>query len=172
MARFKLLPALGLVALLIAVAVVSFKRRGANGPAAELLPYQTWATELTSVEQEHFGRIRAAVREAESARSEQKKWPSSFGAPGFGWVQRGQGLYINYLGLPSDPARLRWLVLYIEPEPTALKEPAPPDDEEHHTLSDGTALHVSIWSAPNAGPVPDAVLPFPAAENWTQRLGP
>ena len=167
----KLLGALGLAALLIAVAVLSFNRRDRAKPTAELLPYQAPVGELPAAERERFAQIHTAIREAERARAGTRQWPARFNAPGVSWVQRGQGLYVNYLAVPPEPARLRWLVLVIEPDPAALKEAPPPEDEEHHTLSDGTALHVTVWSAPNQGPVPEAVLPFPAAENWTQRLG-
>lgn len=169
--RSKLLAALGLIAFLGAVAFLSHRRRAPTRPAAELLPYQARTTELPAAEQQRFAEIRTALRAAERARWETKKWPDAFSAPGLTWIQRGQGLYVNYLGIPTEPSRLRWLVLFIEPEPTALKDRAPPEDEEHHTLPDGTALHLSVWSAPNEGPVPSVVLPFPAAENWTQQVG-
>jgi len=59
------------------------------------------------------------------------------------WVQRRQGSSGNYLG-PSEGRR--WLVLFIELDPRASPEKAPPEDSEHHTLSDGTALHVTVWT--------------------------
>lgn len=168
--RSKLLGALGLLCLLVAVAVISFKRRQKAGPATELLPYQGWVRELPAAEQERFAQVGAAIREAEQVRARTHQWPATFSPPGLGWVQRGQGLYVNYLGVPAERGRLRWLVLLIEPEPTAIKDRPPPDDEEHHTLGDGTAIHVSVWTAENEGPVPEVILPFPAAESWTQRL--
>lgn len=168
--KSRLAPALGLVGLLATVALVAVKRRGGPKPSAELLPYQTWVSALSAVERERFIQVRAALRQAELQRGKDGQWPAAFAAPGLGWVQRRHGHYVNYLGVPADGARLRWLVLFIEPEPSAIKDPAPPEDDEHHTLGDGTALHVSVWTSPNEGPVPQAVLPFPAAEEWTQRL--
>jgi hypothetical protein len=170
--NLKLFPALLIAALVVAVAATSFMRRHRTAaPSTELLPYQARVVELPATEQERFAQIRAALREAEKIRAASRQWPAEFGAPDVKWIQRGQGLYVNYLGVPDAPSRLRWLVLIIEPEPSALKDPAPPEDEEHHTLSDGTAVHVSVWTTPNEGPIPQVVLPFPAAENWTQRLG-
>ena len=169
--RSKLFGVLGLAGLLAAVAVTSFLQRKKAAPPAELLPYQALVTALPAPERERHAQLRAAIREAEKHRNEKRSWPPAFVAPGLSWVQRGQGLYVNYLGVPNDPSRLRWLVLIIEPEPSALKDPPPPDDDEHHTLADGTALHVSVWTTPNKGPIPEGVLPFPAAEHWTQRLG-
>lgn len=171
MPRSKVLGAVALAALVTAVGVVSYLRRTSSKSSTELLPYQARASELSKVEQQRYAEIRASLREAERGRSVSKRWPAEFTAPGITWVQRGQGLYVNYLGVPAEPMRLRWLVLFIEPEPSAIKDPAPPEDDEHHTLSDGTALHVSVWTAPNDGPVPEVVLPFPAAEGWIQRLG-
>ena len=170
MTRSKLLATAGLVALVAAVGASSLMLRQRSKPAAELLPYQARTADLPAAEQQRFTQIGVALREAEAVRARTNSWPAPFSAPGLRWVQRGHGLYVNYLGIPEDPARLRWLVLVIEPEPLALKDPAPPEDEQHHTLADGTAIHVSVWTAPNDGPVPDAVLPFPAAEDWTQRL--
>lgn len=166
------LAALGLVALLVAVAVVSYSRRPRAGAGSELLPYQARASQLPAAEQQRLAQLRLALREAEQVRGKSGRWPDSFSAPGLSWVHRADGLYVNYLGIPAEPDRLRWLVLVIEPAPAALADPAPPEDEEHHTLSDGTALHVTLWSAPNHGPVPGKVLSFPAAEHWIQWLGP
>ncbi len=166
----KVLAGLALVMLVTAVGLISFKRRDAARRNAELLPYQARVSALAAVEQLRFAQIRTAIRTVEQMRATSKSWPRQFTTPQMKWQQRGQGLYVNYLGLPDEPTQLRWLVLFIEPEPTALKELAPPEDEEHHTLADGTSLHVSIWTAPNEGAAPNVILPFPAAEQWTQRL--
>lgn len=135
------------------------------------LPYQASVAELPGPEQERFSQIRDQLRVAERQRAAAQQWPAEFIAdPSVRWIRLTHGLYANYLGIPNDAARVRWLVLIIEPEPLAIRDPPPPDDDEHHTLSDGTGLHVSVWSGPNEGPVPEVVLPFPAAEGWTQRL--
>ena len=165
---------LGVLAFLGAV-VAGFKSSGqrrASQRVAELLPHQALVSALSPEEQQRHLEIRGAVRHAEQQRAANKRWPADFlSTKDVVWKQSGQRLYINYLGVPADGARLRWLVLFIEPEPSAIKDPPPPEDEEHHTLPDGTGLHVTVWTSPNVGPLPLAVLPFPAAEGWTQRLG-
>lgn len=165
MRRF--LPAAGLAALVIAVGAASYLKRARPVEPQGLLPYQR---RVLPAEVERMTQVRAAMRVAEQARSEQKRWPAGFSAPGLTWTQRGQGLYVNYLGVPPDPKGARWLVLYVEPEPAPIRDPAPPEDDEHHTLADGTALHVTVWTQPNDGPLPLDVLPFPAAEGWLQLL--
>ena len=172
MPRSRLLATLGVVVLLAAVGTASWLRRGRAQSATELLPYQARVGLLPSTEQERFAQVSAAIRQAEAGRATNKAWPSTLGVPGLTWVQRGKGLYVNYLGIPAEPEQLRWLVLLIEPEPSAIKDKAPPEDEQHHTLSDGTPIHVSVWTAANQGAVPEVVLPFPAAEDWIQRLSP
>ncbi len=171
MRRSKLLPAIGLGVLLAAVATVSWKQRQRTvSSTAELLPYQALVRTLPPAEKARFLKIRAALLEAEQVRGQTHRWPPDFAVPGLTWVQRGHGLYVNYLGVPADPTQRRWLVLLIEPEPTALKDKPAAPDEEHHTLADGVGIHVSVWSAPNEGLLPEVVLPFPAAEDWTQYL--
>ena len=87
--------------------------------------------------------------------------------------RRQHGIYVNYVGVPAAAQGTRWLVLFIEPAATAFeaKTPPPPVDEEHHTLPDGTALHVTVWTTANQGPEPTEVLAFPVSEGWVQRVG-
>ena len=162
---------LAVAAVVVAVAAVAWlgASRKRVAPLPELLPYQAL---VRAADAEVFGLIRTQLRAAEKQRGTEGKWPTRFVVddPRLTWTLRAQQLYVNYLGVPADPSQPRWLVLIIEPPPTGIRDPAPPEDEEHHTLLDGTALHVTIWSAPNQGPVPEVVLPFPAAEGWTQRL--
>ncbi len=172
MPRSKVWSALGLVLLLTAVAYASYRRRAAPLPAAELLPYQARASELPKSEREVYAAIRLGLKSAEATRARTKAWPATFEAAGLTWSKRGQGLYINYLGLPAQASQLRWLVLIIEPAESGLKDAPAPEDDEHHTLADGTALHVTLWSAPHDGPIASVTLPFPAAEGWVQRLSP
>ena len=84
--------------------------------------------------------------------------------PGFEWTRLEEGVYVNYLGVPADAGRPRWLVLI-------LKGPSEPhvNDGEHQTLPDGTVLHVSVWSQPNTGPLPSVAVPFPEVDGWTKR---
>lgn len=151
--------------LVAVVAAVSYSRRAGGPEASGLLPHQARVVDAPT-----HDRIRASLRAAERVRSDTKQWPAALDAEGFTWTLRRHGIYVNYVGVPTDPTRARWLVLYIEPEPAPIADPAPPEDDEHHTLPDGTALHVTLWTAENAGPVPEVALPFPAAEGWTQRL--
>jgi hypothetical protein len=163
-------------------------RLTARDSAAELAPWQRSYLELPAAGQRLYRLVREGILEAENVRSATKQWPSvealaADGVPPFAadavteplaWVQRRQGVYVNYLGVPTGGAVERWLVLFIEPEPVAFATPGekpPPVDEEHHTLPDGTALHVTVWTQPGTGPAPTGVLAFPVTEGWTQRLG-
>ena len=152
----------------LVVAVSFFRGEGAAQPP--VLPHLARLGDLKAPDQATHAKIRDALRAAERVRSDTKQWPPALGVEGLTWTQRRHGVYVNYVGVPADPLRLRWLVLFIEPEPSPIVDPAPPEDDEHHSLPDGTALHVTVWTAANAGPVPEVVLPFPAAEGWTQRL--
>ena len=87
--------------------------------------------------------------------------PDPVDRPGHLWRFEQQGTYVNYVGLGSTD----YLLLFIEPD-APVPNP-PPVDEQHHTLSDGTAIHVSIWMRPGGKPV-DHVISFPAAEGWVQ----
>ncbi|MBI4934263.1 MAG: hypothetical protein HY828_10320 [Actinobacteria bacterium] len=187
------LRALGPWLLVVCVAwaggVVAQRARGkAEGPAPA--PWQRSYLSLSVAEQRLFRLVREGILEAENARAREKAWPepaalAEAGVPPFApegpgaaplaWARRQHGVYVTYVGLPPAGAPAsRWLVLFIEPEPRALKAPgeAPaPVDEEHHTLPDGTALHVTVWTQANEGPLPEGVPAFPVAEGWTQRLG-
>lgn len=164
-------------------------RRATGAPGTpEPAPWQRSYLELPVGEQRLYRQVREGIFEAENARGATKRWPevaelAGDGIPPFAadaltpplqWSRAQQGVYVTYLGVPSGGATSqRWLVLFIEPEPSALnaRGASPPVDEEHHTLPDGTALHVTVWTEPNAGPLPKGVLAFPVAEGWTQRLG-
>lgn len=80
---------------------------------------------------------------------------------------RNQRTAINYVG---EGEGLRWLVLLLEPDPRAAPEKAPPEDDEHHTLSDGTPLHVTVWSQPLSELTAQLVTAFPATEGWVERV--
>jgi hypothetical protein len=139
--------------------------------------------ELTQPQQLRYRLIREGLLEAENVRSRTGQWPSPeslaadgippFEANDLRWSMRRHGIYVNYVGIPTGAAEPRWLIVFIEPEAVAFeaKAPPPPVDEEHHTLPDGTALHVTVWSSPNEGPVPSEVLAFPVSEGWVRRVG-
>ena len=158
------LAAVGLVAWL------GFAHRSAQTPL-DLLPYQAQVSELAAPEQQRFAQVREQLRGAEEERDATGQWPQVLASePDIRWIRLARGHYVNYLGVPASARRLRWLVMVIEPEAAAIRDPPAPEDDEHHTLRDGTGLHVTVWSAPNEGPLPEVVLPFPAAEGWTQRI--
>ena len=145
-----------------------------------LLPYQHTFRELSAEDQQVYFAVRSAMATAERVRATTKKWPepaglAGEGLPGFDeryeWSKRESGLYVSYLGLPKQGGT-RFLVLIIEPDPKQLKlpnEPPPPNDIEHHTLADGTPVHLTVWTQPNEGPVPPSVVAFPVADGWTER---
>jgi len=162
------------------------RQRPPDKPA--LMPWQKSFRLLPADQQRLYRAVREGIFEAENVRSSTKQWPSvqalaDDGVPPFApdaltpklaWEKRQQGVYVAYLGRPASRDALRWLILFIEPEPTALKGPGdkpPPVDEEHHTLPDGTALHVQVWTQLDSEPEPVGVPAFPVAEGWTQRVG-
>lgn len=174
--------------LVLALAVwavgLAVQRRRAPEPVVELAGWQRSFRELPLLEQRTFRHLREATFEVEHARVEVGTWPEPAAlaearvepfhrdelTPARAWVKRQHGVYTSYVGVPEPGAGgERWLLLFIEPTTT---EPAPPEDEEHHTRADGVPLHVTVWSQPNdAAPVPDEVLAFPAASGWVQRVG-
>lgn len=142
-------------------------------------PWQHSFLELTGPQQRLYRELREGLDDAENRRAETQRWPdpaelAADQVPAFAtsrWSLATQGPYVNYVG---EAAGLRWLVLYIEPEPGLLRAPneaPPPFDEEHHTLPDGTAVHVTVWTQSPTEPTPSAVLAFPVAEGWVQRVG-
>jgi hypothetical protein len=142
-------------------------------------PWQHSFLELSAEQQRLYRALREGLYDVENQRSVSGRWPDAGSlaadeVPGFTegtWVHRVSGVYVNYVG---EAAGLRWLVLFIEPEPGLVRapnEPAPPVDEEHHTLPNGTSLHVTVWTQSLDAPSPSSVLPFPVAEGWVQRVG-
>ncbi len=185
--RLAVLPGLLVGLLLLALGPAWARWRGVS-TAPGLQPWQrSWLT-LSQDAQRTYRLVREGLVEAENARATTKTWPlpealAAEGVPPFApdglgppltWSQRRDGLYVNYLGEPEGGHGLRWLVLFIEPEPRAFTtpgEPPPPQDEEHHTLSDGTALHVTVWTQDAAAPLPPGVLAFPVSDGWVQEVG-
>jgi hypothetical protein len=129
--------------------------------------WQRPVSELTVAQQQFHATLREELRAAEGIRSATKSWPPPEGIFPGNWVLRRQGTAINYLGTSEG---LRWLVLYLEPDPRAERTKAPPEDDEHHTLADGTGLHVSVWTQPLSEPPTDLVTAFPGAEGWVERV--
>ena len=136
------------------------KLRAPPPPAAP--SWQRPVSELTAEQRRFHTRLLEQLRAAEKERGETKQWP-----PSPGWELRSQGLFVNYV---QEAAGLRWLVLFIEPDPRAAAEKPPPDDAEHHTLGDGTPIHVTVWTQPQREPKTGLVTAFPAAEGWVERV--
>ena len=151
------------LAVFVVVQVAQHLRRPTSPP---LLAWQRPVSELTDAQRAMFTELRASLRTAEAQRAATHEWPSLDLTRNARWALRRQRLAINYV---AEAEGLRWLVLFLEPDPR-LHEPAPPEDEEHHTLADGTALHVTVWTQPLDTPRVDEVTAFPAAEGWVERV--
>jgi hypothetical protein len=179
----------GLVIVLAASFAIFAPRGGkAAGQAWPLLPYQQLFVDLPATDQRIIRSLREAMIEAENARSQTKVWPevaalSQQGIPPFApdpidgkayaWTRSQAGLYVNYRGSPQAEGRPELLLLFVEPDPAAARMPGdrpPPVDEQHHTLADGTALHVSLWLRRAKPARDDRVVSFPAGSGWTQIL--
>lgn len=153
-----------LVALVVFGVGMFFSRRTEKPPEAP--SWQRPVSELTATQQKFFGALREQLRKAESERSKNKTWPAATGVFPEGFTLAQQGIYVNYSG---ESEGLRWLVLFIEPDPRFGAEKVPEDDE-HHVLSDGTMIHVTVWTQPISEPRPERVTAFPAAEGWVERV--
>lgn len=151
-----------------AVGLQRLRRVEAPPPPAALPSWQRRVSTLTPEQQAAWRRVREGIVVMERARGRSGDWPEPGDAFFSGWSKRQQRLVVNYVG---EAAGERWLVLFLEPEPprpgVPVEAPAP-EDEEHHTLSDRTALHVTVWTQPAREPAPEVVLAFPANEGWTQ----
>jgi hypothetical protein len=156
----------------------------ASDPSANrrLFFYQALIQDRPSGEQRMFRELQEGLLEAEMRRAADGKWPTvagliAEGVPPFAtdptakgarykWSLLQSGFAVNYLGIPEQPDAPAWLLVILEPDPSA-----PPDlareDEEHHKLSTGTMLHVSTWIRAD-GKVADRLVRLPQAEGWTQ----
>ena len=157
----------------------------ATASAGGMLPYQVLFRDLPAAEQRTFRAMQEGVGEAVRVRDRHGNWPSvddlaADGVPPFApdvldkaglrWSGRSDGLFANYLGLPSaDRAAPAFLIFVQEPDPVTGEKPPPPSvvDEEHQLLADGTLLHVTYWKRPAAGLYAGLVID-PAIEGWAQ----
>lgn len=149
-----------------------------------LLPFQAVIQSRPADEQLLFRELQVALIEAETRRSSAGAWPDAAAMAEEGiepfavnpavrrtpyqWRLLRDGFFVNYVGIPADPAKPAWLVLVQEPDPTAQPEPFV-DDEDHDRLLNGEILHVSIWSHADGGKLSVAnVVRAPQAEGWIQ----
>jgi hypothetical protein len=176
--------------IVLAASFAIFAPRGGKpgGQAWPLLPYQRLFIDLPSPDQRVLRSLREAMIEAENARSQTRAWPdvtalAQQGIPPFAadpidrdayaWSKNQAGLYVNYRGVPRVAGRPELLLLFGEPDPAAARMPGDrplPVDEQHHTLDDGTALHVSLWLRLPGRARDERVVSFPAADGWIQIL--
>lgn len=168
-----------------------FEREGARGLDAAkgagsgLLPYQVLFRDLPSAEQRLYRAMQEGAGEGVRLRGDQGTWPSveelsAAGVPPFArdvldkagvrWHGQNDGLFVNYLGVPSAPGDSPvWLIFVQEPDPVTGEKPPPPSvvDEEHQLLPDGTLLHVTYWKRAAASLHPGLIID-PAIEGWQQ----
>lgn len=154
-----------LVAALVWLAAWGWSRaKPPHGPPPSARPeWQRLSRELSPEQQQLFTRVRAALPLAEAAHTD-AGWPDTL--PGLDFPARKRGLVTNYLG---EGEGLRWLVLYLDPDPRLPREDAGVDDE-HHRLADGTPVHVTVWTTALDAGLPDDVVAFPAAEGWVEQV--
>jgi hypothetical protein len=167
---------LALAALVVlAVAVYLALRSSAleSPGAASLLPYQELAATLVGADQALFADLTKQMVDVEAMRAAEGRWPDAGrlkSLTGFTWTASREGYFLNYLATPGgDPSAAAWLLVIQEPDPQAPVDPAP-NDETHHRLSDGTVLHVSIWTHRFGGQIDRKFVRQPERSGWTQVL--
>jgi hypothetical protein len=155
--------------------------------SGDLMPYQVLMRDRPSDEQRIFRELQEGLLEAERVRSTSGGWPSpgalaDQGIPPFApdptratsyvWSVIQRGVFVNYRGTPRITGAPAWLLLIQEPDRGAPPDLSP-EDEEHHRLSDGAVLHVSMWIHPEGTELASRLVSLPQVEGWTQlRAGP
>ena len=161
----------GIIVTVVVVYLALNATTGGNDKNRGLLPYQTLAASLPESDQHQFGALRESLLSAESVRARTARWPdvASLTLPGqeYQWTRFDRGVVVNYLGRPADPSKPAWLLEIQEPEPGTAPDPAP-NDEEHHRLTDGTTLHVYVWTHRLGGQVASAFVPQPQNSGWIE----
>jgi hypothetical protein len=170
---------LGLAALIVTMVGVYLALRSSaldGAGSGTLLPYQALVRNLVSSDQAMFGDFQKNLIEVEATRARTGRWPEAAGPDGptpplsYKWMGTREGLFLNYLAIPSDDvSAAAWLLVIQEPDPAAVPDPAP-NDEEHHRLPDGTVLHVSIWTHRFGEQVPRQFVRQPQTAGWVQVL--
>jgi hypothetical protein len=161
-------------------------RAGAAGASGEtgLASFQKPFRDLGPHEQRMFRSLQEGLLEAENLRSASGAWPSPAvlaeqGIPPFAadptvresytWTFHHEGILLNYLGLPAAPGQPAYLLFIQEPTPGAPPDRAP-NDEEHHRLTHGDVLHVSVWMHAPGAKLGDVLYGLPESDGWTQLL--
>jgi hypothetical protein len=183
----------GQIAVIVVAAVALYLANTAWSPSAgqtrvsDLMPYQALVRDRPSNDQRMFRELQEGLLEAERVRSATGGWPApaalaAQSIPPFApdptrpenyvWTVTQHGTFVNYRALPSVTGVPAWLLLIQEPDKGAPPDPAK-EDEEHHRLSDGSMLHVSIWTHADGTDLPAHFISLPQVEGWTQlRAGP
>jgi hypothetical protein len=168
-----------------------FAASGSDASQRSLLPYQAFIRDRGPDEQRMFRELQVGLLEAETVRSMSGAWPTADALAADGvepfalnpavrgsrhsWRLLRDGRFVNYVGVPQQStgagqsdraAGPAWLLLIQEPDPAAPEVFRA--DEEHHQLVDGSVLHVSLWSLPDARRVSATLTRAPQFEGWTQ----
>jgi hypothetical protein len=178
--------------LVVAVAagvIWTHRQDAARNDTAGRFAWQRTFRDLGPADQRTYNALKEALTEAENIRSENLVWSSttalaSRGVPPFAldpidgdvyrWTFARQKNVVNYLGTARrGSGRNAFLLLIVEPteeeasEAPATLEEAPTPDELNHVLSDGTLIHVSIWTKATEAAI-DRLIAAPEREGWTQ----
>jgi hypothetical protein len=148
-----------------------------------LLPYQRLVADRPPDEQRMFRELQEGLLEAERVRSASGGWPApsalaaqgippfaldpTVKGPSYKWTVTPQGVFVNYRGTPGVTNAPAWLLLIQEPVRDAPPDPSP-EDEEHHRLSGGLLLHVSVWTHADGIDLSSHLVQVPQNEGWTQ----
>jgi hypothetical protein len=179
--------------VVVVVAIVGFYlantawSAGNDTRAGDLLPYQALVRDRPSSDQRMFRELQEGLLEAERVRSATGGWPppaalAEQSIPPFApdptrpekytWAVTQHGAFVDYRATPAVTGLPAWLLLVQEPDKGAPPDPAK-EDEEHHRLTDGTMLHVSVWTHAEGLDLPAHFISLPQVEGWTQlRIGP
>lgn len=169
--RTGVVAASGIVVTLVVIYLALNATTGGTDKSRGLLPYQALAATLPESDQQQFRALRQSLLAAEAARAATSRWPEpaalALPGPDYTWTRRDRGVVTNYLGLPRDPAAPAWLLEIQEPEPGTAPDPAP-NDEAHHRLSDGTTLHIYVWTHRLGGQIAADFVAQPQNTGWVE----
>ncbi|MEO6771516.1 MAG: hypothetical protein ABI467_00650 [Kofleriaceae bacterium] len=155
----------------------AFAATGATTPDLELF------RDLDTDAQRLFRASLEGLTEAEDVRSQSGAWPTveqlaarhippfapdPLDKAGYRWRMLRDGALVNYVGTP-DPSSRRpsFVISILEPDPGTPIDPQAFTDEAHHTLRDGTLLHVGVFFGPRPLTTPMAT---PAFEDGWRRV--